>query len=275
MSRKHTTGLQDRRILFALSLFFWVSVIFVSGQQPKNQKDALGRKQGYWEAVDRNGKLVYTGYFKDNKPVGEMKRYHPSGGVRVIMIYDNKSEKARSRFFWQSGELAAQGNYINTKRDSIWTYYSYYSKNVSYKAGYKMGKRDGKSYNFYPNGEIAEETTWRNDLQDGPWRQYFDDKKLKLSATYVNGKLEGAFQIFYPDGKKETEGAYRNNLPDGKWLHYKDDGTIASTIEYVNGQITNLDELEASEQEFFKKLEEQEGKIKEPTIEDLIREANK
>ena len=248
--------------------------MLASGQQPKNQRDAQGRKQGYWEAVDRNGKLVYSGYFKEDKPIGEMKRYHPAGGVRVIMIYDDKSEKARARFFWQSGELAAEGNYVNTKRDSVWTYYSYYTKAVSYKATYKMGMRDGKSQSFYPNGEITEEIVWRNDQKEGPWRQYFEDKRLKLSATYVNGKLEGAFLIYSPDGKKETEGKYRNNFPDGKWMRYKDDGTVASVVEYVNGQIANLEELEASEREFFKMVEEQAGKIKEPTIEDLLREAN-
>ncbi len=260
-----------RKLIFT-GLFFILLAGIASGQV-KNQRDAAGRKQGYWEATDSNGKLVYAGYFKDDKPVGEMKRYHPSGGIRVMMVYDEKSEKARAKFFWQNGEIAAEGNYINTKRDSVWTYYSFYNKVVSYRAAYKAGIRNGKTQSFYPNGVIAEEIIWKNDQKEGPWQQYFDNNQLKSSVVYKNDQLEGAFIAYYPDGKKETEGAYRNNLPDGKWIHYNNNGTVASTIQYVNGEITNLDELDAAEQEFFKNVEAQKDRIKEPTIEDLMREA--
>lgn len=261
--RKLTVGLI--LVLFAVS---------VSGQV-KNQRDAEGRKQGYWEATDRNGKLVYKGYFKDDKPVGEMTRYYPDGGVRVMMTYDEKSEKARAKFFWQNGEPAAEGNYINTKRDSIWVYYSYYTKNVSNKTTYAAGKRTGSSSSFYPSGEIAEEVWWKDDLKDGPWKQYFEDGRLKLSATYHNNKLTGKIETFYPDGKTETEGYYLDDVPDGKWTHYHDDGKIASTIEYVNGEIANWDEVLETEQEFFRKIEEQKDRIKEPTLDDLVREASR
>jgi antitoxin component YwqK of YwqJK toxin-antitoxin module len=243
--------------------------------QVKNQRDTDGRKQGYWEATDRNGKLVYRGYFKNDKPVGEMTRYYPDGGVRVIMVYDETSEKARARFFWQNGEPAAEGNYVHTKRDSIWVYYSYYTKTVSNKTAYTAGKRNGSSLSFYPDGEIAEEVWWKEDMKDGVWKQYFENGRLKLSAAYRNGKLEGEIITYYPDGKKETEGKYRQDVPDGKWVHYLNDGKIASTIEYVNGQIANLDEVLEAEQEFFRKIEEQKDRINEPTLDDMLREAGK
>ncbi len=262
-----------KRKLWYTGLFLIVLTGSVFGQV-KNQRDATGRKQGYWEAVDRNGSLVYTGYFKDDKPVGEMKRYYPNGGVRVIMHYDNKSAKARARFFWQNGELAAQGNYINTKRDSVWLYYSYYTKKISYRVEYIIGARNGMTQSFYPDGDIAEETIWKNDQKTGSWKQFFDNGQLKSEGIYKNDKLEGPYVAYYPDGKKETTGNYQNNLPDGEWLHYDNNGKVTSTIRYVDGEIVNLDELEASEREFFKKIEEQKDRIKEPTIEDMVREAN-
>ncbi len=261
------------RNLFFISLLLTFLVGIASGQM-KNQRDASGKKQGYWEAVDKNGNLVYSGYFKNDKPVGEMKRYHPGGkSVRVIMIYDNESEKAHAKFFWQNGEVAAEGNYINTKHDSTWIYYSYYTKKPSYRIEYTKGIRNGKSQSLYSDGDVAEETVWRDDKKNGPCKQYFDNKQLKSTVTYINDKLEGIYIAYYPDGKKETEGAYKNDQPDGKWVHYANDGKATSTIIYANGIITNIDELEASEKEFFQKVEDQKGRIKEPTIEDLMREA--
>jgi antitoxin component YwqK of YwqJK toxin-antitoxin module len=261
-------------MLLAAGLLLMLLPATIFGQAPaKNQRDDAGKRQGYWEAVDRNGKLVYSGYFKDDKPAGEMKRYHPSGGVRAVMVYDVGGENARTKFFWQNGALAAEGNYIGTRRDSVWTYYSYYNKKVSYKATYTGGMRNGVSQSFYPDEVLAEEISWSNDKKDGPWKQYFDNGKLKLTGEYKNDLLNGAYIIYYSDGKKETEGFYRNDIPDGKWIRYNNNGTVASTIEYADGQITNPDELEAAEQEFFRNLEEQKGRIKEPTVEDLMREA--
>ena len=241
--------------------------------QTKNQRDAAGRKQGYWEAVDNKGGLVYSGYFKDDKPVGELKRYFPTGQVRVIMNYENDGTKARTGFYWQNGELAARGNYIGAKRDSVWLYYSYYTKTISHSVEYTAGKRNGKEQSFYPNGNVAQETNWKNDLKDGSWKQFFDNGQLKSTAMYVNDKLEGTYTAYYPDGKKEIEGVYRNDAPNGEWNRFDDTGNVTSTIKYAKGKIANQDELSADEQEFFRKVMEQEGRIKEPTLEDLMREA--
>ncbi len=256
---------------FLIGLLCVLQLAIVNGQV-KNQTDAQGRKQGYWEAVDRNGHLVYAGYFKNDKPVGEMKRYHPQGGIRVIMIYDNQSVHVRARFFYTNGKLAATGNYVNTKKDSIWTYYSDYDQKITYRQEYKSGIRIGKSISYYPEGQIAEENQWTNDQKNGAWVQYFENGQVKLKGSFKNDEREGNFYAYYPDGKKETEGNYKNGFPDGKWVHYKENGQIASSIEYKDGQIANLEEVEKAEQEFFKKIEQQEGKIVEPTLEDLVRQ---
>ena len=253
-------------------MFFIISVGTVHGQAI-NQRDATGRKQGYWEAVDSNGKLVYSGYFKDDKPAGEMKRYYPAGGVRVIMNYDNNSTKVRARFFWQNGELAARGNYLDTKRDSVWLYYSYHTKSVSNRVEYSAGKHDGKEQSFYPDGKVAEEIIWRNDLKDGHWKQFFDNGQIKSTATYISGKLEGIYTAYHPNGTKHIEGAYKHDIPHGEWKRYDENVKPVATIKYTNGVITNMDEIEAAEQEFFRKVTEQEGRIKEPAIEDMMREA--
>ncbi|MDR1865479.1 MAG: toxin-antitoxin system YwqK family antitoxin [Bacteroidales bacterium] len=261
--------------IIPIALLVLLSAAFLSARQPKNLRDAQGRKQGFWEAVDGRGHLVYTGYFKDDRPVGEMKRYHPGGGVRVIMLYDEKGERARSRFFRQNGELAARGNYFRARRDSVWTFYSAHTREVTYMIEYREGARHGRSQKFYPGGSIAEETLWANDRREGKWQQFFESGQVKMTATYRDNQLEGGFFVYYPDGKRETEGFYRNDHPEGKWVHYNLDGTVASTVEYRNGVIANLGELTAAEQVFFKRIEAEKGSIREPTVEDLIRESER
>ena len=259
-----------RKRIFIVLIFIVFTGLTYS--QNQNQRDASGRKQGYWEAVDRSGKLVYAGYFEDDKPVGEMKRYYPTGGVRVILNYDRQTPKVRARFFWQNGEPAAQGNYIGTQKDSVWLYYSNVTKTLSYRVEYAAGKHHGKEQSFYPDGSLAEETLWKDGLKNGAWTQYFSNKQLKSTATYLNDKLEGTYTVFYPDGKTMVRGVYRQDIPDGDWKRYDENGNQISVIRYARGTITNAEELEAAEQEFFRKVMEQEGRISEPTIEDAMRE---
>ena len=268
-ARRVSTPYSLRRLLLG---FLFVICIESSYSQTKNRLDAAGRKQGYWEAVDRRGALLYSGYFVDDRPIGEFKRYYPTGGVRVIMNHDSASTKVRARFFWQNGDLAARGNYIETKRDSVWLYYSNNTKSVSRRVEYAEGKQHGKEQSFFPDGNVAEEIIWENGLKNGPWVQYFKNGQPKLTATYINDQLEGAFSVLSPNGKKEIEGAYRQGVRDGEWKHYDENGKLMTIIRYAGGKITNLDEVDAAQQEFFKKLMEQEGKIKEPSFEEIMRE---
>ena len=252
------------------SIFLFTILTFHVNCQIKNQRDAAGLRQGYWEAVDSRGMLVYAGYFKDDNPVGEMKRYFPDGGLRVIMYHDSIGSNVRARFFWpNTGVLASQGNYIDTKRDSVWLFYGQ-NRSLLSRIEYHDGKRNGIEQKFFSeNGGIAEEITWKDDQKEGPWKQYFVNGQLKFSAYCVDDKLEGAYTSFYPDGKKENEGFFRNGLPDGEWIRYNDNGEYVATIKYENGFISNLDELEKSDMLFL--IDEVEEYIPEPTIEDFFR----
>jgi len=257
----------------------WFALLFITFAvamygQTKNQRDASGRKQGYWEATDRNGALVYTGHFKDDKPVGELKRYYPTGEVRVIMNHLPESTKVRVRFFWQNGGLASAGNYIDTQRDSVWLYFSFRTKTVSRRVEYSAGQQNGKEQVFYPDGHVAEEVLWKNGQKNGHWRQFFNSGQAKLTANYVDGQLEGAFTAFAPDGKTTIEGAYRNGKPDSDWKRYDEDGNLVVTVKYSGGVITNQEEVEAVEQKMFETMMEQAGKIPQIAIEDLLEEGN-
>jgi len=61
--------------------------LYVAAQSPPlvNQTDAGNLKQGYWERYYPNGKPMYQGYFRDDVPVGEMKRYYESGNLQAIL----------------------------------------------------------------------------------------------------------------------------------------------------------------------------------------------
>ena len=93
-------------------------------QNKQNQIDSMGRKQGFWVKKDNEGRLLYQATFKDDKPVGEMKRFHPNGVVKAILTFAEGSSESDAQLFDEKGKLVAQGKYTDQKKTGEWKYFS-------------------------------------------------------------------------------------------------------------------------------------------------------
>jgi antitoxin component YwqK of YwqJK toxin-antitoxin module len=229
-----------------------------------NQSDTHNLKQGWWKKSYPNGRLMYKGFFKDDKPAGDMFRYYETGELKAAMVYDRNGEYAHARLFYADGQLAATGVFCNSLKDSTWCYYSYYDHSLTTKEIYSKGKRNGPMINYYNNGNPSEKITWVNDKKDGPWEQFFANNTPKLKATYKDGQLDGEFNVNYESGKPYLKGGYRNSLREGKWIFFNEDGTTDMELTYQMGNTPDAEKLDARQQELFRMIEENKGKFEEP-----------
>lgn len=255
------------RFFFILCMLFSATLnaqVANNGDTIFNQTDKQGLKQGYWKGYFENKKLRYTGYFKDNKPVGTFKRYYPDGPIRAIMVYNKDGSRAFATLYYQNGTKAAEGVYAGTLKDSVWNYYSYYDKTLAGKEKFVKGKKEGIAVNYYPSGKKSQELEYKNDIKHGVWRQFYDNGSLKILATYSNGKRTGDFVVNYPDGKPEWKGKYVNDVKEGKWINYNPDGSVSSEIEFVKGIAKNSEELNMKESKMLELIEKIKGSIPEP-----------
>jgi antitoxin component YwqK of YwqJK toxin-antitoxin module len=232
--------------------------------------DGQGLKKGYWQKQYPNGKLMYKGYFKNGKPLGEMHRYYETGELKAIMTFHEESERVYTRFFYDDGEPAAEGYYLNSKKDSVWTYYSYYSGAVTSTEEYVNGIKHGIEKKYYNNGQVSEDIEWSQNMKHGAWNQYFDDGVVKLKTSYSFNNLNGSYQFYWPNGNIYILGNFVDNKQHGTWSFFTDDGKKKSEIVYNYGKSENEDEIIAKDQEFFKMVEENMGKFDDPTIEDVM-----
>lgn len=217
--------------------------------------DASGKKQGYWKKKDeRTGKLIYEGEFKDDKPVGKFKYYFPNDTVKAIMFFRNDGKTSYAKLFHMNGKRAAEGKYINKEtKDSTWTYYDEMGVLLS-RETYNMGKKNGTSFVYLPNGAVSEERNYKNDVQDGVFKQYFDGKNIKAQGNYVNGNLEGRVAYFFPNGVEAAAGFYKNGKKNSVWIYKEEDGKIKEKQLYKNGVLASPKETE----EFFSKNKQQQ-----------------
>jgi antitoxin component YwqK of YwqJK toxin-antitoxin module len=235
----------------------------------QNRTDEKGLKQGPWETKYENGKIRYSGVFKDGKPIGEFKRFYETGELKILQVFDNKGN-SKAIIYYDNGEVAAKGNYVGSKKDSVWSYYSYYEKALRMTESYQLGVREGKTIRYFNNGKMSDELEWHNDQMHGKWTQYFENGQISLQTRHINGTREGAFKTFYSNGVLETAGFYKKGLPEGTWYYYDENGNEKTHIEYVAGIAKNQDQLTAKEQEYLNKLEQNKGRIPEPSEEDLM-----
>jgi antitoxin component YwqK of YwqJK toxin-antitoxin module len=215
------------------------------------QVDEKGRKQGYWKKKDeKTGKLVYEGAFKDDQPVGKFIYYYPNDSVRANVFFRSGSTVSYARLFHPStGKRMAEGKYIQKEiKDSVWTYYDESGVLLS-REKYVLGKKEGMSYVYLPDGSVSEEKSFRNGIEDGPLKQYFEGKKTKSQSVYKNGKLEGRAVYYYPNGVEAASGFYRNGKKNGAWIYRNQTGAITEKELFKNGESASPEETK----KFFEK----------------------
>ncbi|MEW6470064.1 MAG: hypothetical protein AB1458_14145 [Bacteroidota bacterium] len=224
-----------------IAVMLLVSVLSVSLWAQKdtlNVTDKSGKKQGRWIKKHPNGKVFYEGQFKDDIPYGRFKYYYQSGELQTIVVFSDKGQTRRAKMYHKNGKLMAEGKYTGEKRDSVWRFYNDMGYYISSEP-YKDGKKEGVAYTYFSDSSgvwgVAELITYKNDVKNGLWQQFYPDSSKKTSANYLNGLMDGKATYYYPGNKTSAEGSFKKGLKDGLWKYYNEDGTPESQELWKEG----------------------------------------
>ncbi|HPT21165.1 MAG TPA: toxin-antitoxin system YwqK family antitoxin [Bacteroidales bacterium] len=249
-----------------ITAFLLLISIVTTGQTETeiNKTDPQGRKQGHWIKKYPNQSIMYDGYFKDNHPTGEFKRYDEYQTLESILIFDDNGTDAAATTYHPNGYIASKGKYINQMKEGKWQFFSisvngymiceeYYSKN----------KRNGQSVKFYPDSTVGERVTYSDDIKQGEWIKYYPSGVICLRSSYQDGKINGKFEVWYENGQIEFSGQYKNDLRDGLWYIYNEDGTTKYKLEYKDG-ITTDRQMDIDASDYLDSLDRNKGKVADP-----------
>lgn len=255
-----------RTVVILLTLLLLPVEIRSQSPDTINITDVNGRKQGHWIRRYPDSTIMYDGFFKNDKPIGEFRRYTEDGKLKSLMIHKEGVDEVRVTFFHPNGFIAAEGVYINQKKEGKWRLYSQRTdKYLICEEFYKNDLRNGLSTKFYKDGKTAETISYVDDVKQGEWLQYYVTGKLCIRGNYIDGKLHGTFDVLYANGLPEYKGQYTNDVRDGLWLVYNEDGSLEHEMVYKLGAL-NDPELAQKETDFLDQLEKNKGKISDPEI---------
>ena len=154
-------------------------------------------------------------------------------------------------------EIQEKGFFINGVLDG--EYISYYPKRYSsdpivlkLKTVYRNGIPIGPYRSYHENGNLKEERSFKNELQDGITKKFSDKNQILSEETYKDGKLNGVSKFyFYKDpngsfystgykGKLSHEYTYKNGVKDGPFKKNYSNYQKRQEGNYSNGKLNGI-----------------------------------
>lgn len=103
---------------------------------------------------------------------------------------------------------------------------------ISFKCELENGLREGKGYEYYPDGTIRTVSNWIAGVQNGELIEYFDNGKIQQFSMWKDGKLNGEAVEYSNKGYIHMIKQYTEGIPNGLWIKYYE-GVPMHTIQYV------------------------------------------
>jgi antitoxin component YwqK of YwqJK toxin-antitoxin module len=229
-----------------------------------NTTDQQGKKQGHWIKKYSNENVMYDGFFKDDHPVGEFRRYYENKILKSMLIYSSDGAEAIATMYHPNGNISSKGKYVNQMKEGKWQFFSAFINGyLICEEHYSRNLKNGPSLKFYPDSTVAERLTNVNDIRQGEWIQYYPNGAICLKSNYLNGKINGKFEVWFENGRIEFSGQYKNDARDGLWHIYNNDGILKYKLEYLAG-VTKDRQMDIDESDYLDFLEKNKGKIADP-----------
>ena len=194
---------------------------------------------------DSQNRLISSGAYRNNIPVGIHREYGPDGSVTAARIYNDLGKvisegiidvagKRQDEWkdYYPDGNLKAMGSYLDNLRSGKWTFY-FKNGNIEQTGEYIKGKEIGIWTWYYENGNVWREESYFNGKEDGIMIEYSENGKIITKGDWVDGEKEGEW--YYRVGDDIELGSYITGLKDGKWKYFYNDSTLKYEGDYFQG----------------------------------------
>ncbi len=252
------------RILFTCLFISSTVMVFPQVDPEINQTDKDGKKQGRWIKEYPGGNVMYDGFFRDDQPEGEFKRYYENKTLKSVLVFSKNGTEAIASLYYPNGFPASKGKYINQLKEGKWQFFSEQTSGALIsEEEFSKNLREGISIKYYSDSTVAEKIYYTGNIKNGEWLRYYPDGTLNLRTSFTNGKINGKFEAYFENGKTEFSGFYKYDLKDGLWKIYNPGGSIKYEIEYALGETKNR-VLDIQQSEYIDSLEKNRMNIADP-----------
>lgn len=188
---------------------------------------------------------------------GTFKSYHPNGKLKELGDYQNNFKVGKWLTYYDNGREQNVGGYdkgeeLNPEKGKIgeWYYCNTSGQPILIEKRDANGSVISKVTNqYHSNGKLEKEiTTNRSGINEGIYKEYYSNGNLKTEGTYKSGFQNGPWVYYYENGKIKAKGNFTNgngsdpgstgiprNNRNGEWYLYEENGNISQINNWKNG----------------------------------------
>lgn len=90
----------------------------------------------------------------------------------------------------------------------------------------------GQTVGFYPDGKKCIAIEYRNGIESGTNRTWYNDGTIFNETEIDSGKIHGKWIDYYPDGKKQNEVTYEKDYMNGPCTRWYANGQVSEQGNY-------------------------------------------
>ena len=226
-------------------------------------------KMGEAAGAALNELRAYQTVQRQGQPARVKAWFNDAGQLNGLGDGDTKDGKVQLHGDWQfvddegyvsaAGRLSAAGN-----RTGAWR--SYYPSGQLEKltAHDDAGELDGPYKEYFDNGELSIEGTYRHGQPEGTARLYHYCGALRETRPYQGGSINGEAVFYYPNGKLQRRAAYKADKQEGPETAYYPDGTVEYRYQYAADQPQGPGEVFYANKQLEKKCVFDHGELHGP-----------
>ena len=205
-------------------VLIFLNVFCIRAQNNFNKLDEKGKKNGPWKGIYEDTKNPkYEGTFEHGKEVGFFTFFDNTKTKKVIATreFNPKDNSAYTIFYDQNKNKVSEGKVVNKLFEGRWNYYHKASKAIMTIENYTNGKLEGLRSVFYPNGKIAEEINFKDNLKEGICKRYTENGIVIEESAYKNNEYNGTTTFKDSDGNLISKGNFVDGKKAGVWHFYE------------------------------------------------------
>lgn len=249
------------------SLWFVCSCVVSFAQTEPN--DSLQFTTYFYET----GAKSSEGYLRNGKPDGYWKSYYRNGNLKAEGNRKHYMLDGPWIFYTEDGEKTVEINYKEDHKNGLRK--TFRNGNVVKEENFVDDQLQGFTREYYPSGELRQETPYVDGLAKGEGYEYDKDGRIITLLTYKAGVLtrkqsinrideqqqkQGVWMVFYPNRQVKNEGIYQNDLKNGYWKYYQPNGNLIRVEKWVMGELQE-NAREVAKVEIRREINPQTGKL--------------
>jgi len=214
-------------------------------EEPKFDKNGL--YDGKWESFFDNGDQWRTFFYEEGIKVKLWSVFFDSTGVRHSETnYENDLKHGQYQEWYENIIVRPkeEGLYKEGVKDLLWTYWNEFQEKrfEEWRDGVLY---DSFEYEYYPNGQVKEEPSYKDRRKHGDWVRYFPNGDIMGTRTFKAGLKEGLWIEYYknPPGDRDDiiawKGKYVSDKREGKWEWFWLNQEKQRVDNYKKGEMTS------------------------------------